>query len=202
MQGHGVPALKWIDISDENYGFSLLNNCKYGHKVKGNAMEITLIRSGWEPDSKSDVGAHDFIYSILPHKGGWRESETIKQGYCLNNPVIASLIQSSRDGSWEANQTANQNIALPETQSYVQINNSNVVISAFKKAESGEALILRLYEGAGVESNVRLDLGFDVISVEEVDLNEHKTFGDVGSRGRSFKFSMGKFEIKTLKLVL
>jgi alpha-mannosidase len=185
-----IPALKWIDISDENYGFSLLNDCKYGHKVKGNAMEITLIRSSWHLDRKSDVGSHDFTYSILPHKGSWKESETIKEGYCLNNDLIVVPV------------AANTGADLPEAASFVQLDNKNVVISAFKPAESGKALVLRIYEGAGDASSVKVRLGFDVARIEEVDLNENKVYSIVVFDGREFEIHMDKFEIKTLKLFL
>lgn len=183
-----VPGLKWVDISDENNGFSLINDCKYGHRIKGNAMEITLIRSGWEPDNASDIGNHDFIYSILPHKGSWSEGRTIKEGYCLNSGLIASTVKADPDAQ------------LPEVSSFVEIDNENVVISAFKPAESGDAIILRLYEGAGIESKVKVVLGFNVHKVQEVDLNESKTYCTVDCSDNAFEFNIGRFEIKTFKL--
>ena len=40
-----VVAHKWADLSEEGYGVSLLNDCKYGHSVKDNVMRITLLKS-------------------------------------------------------------------------------------------------------------------------------------------------------------
>ncbi|MDO8685080.1 MAG: glycoside hydrolase family 38 C-terminal domain-containing protein [Clostridiales bacterium] len=183
-----VPALKWIDISDGNNGFSLMNDCKYGHKVKGNSMEITLLRSGWEPDPESDVGIHEFVYSIFPHKGNWEESDTVKQGYCLNNAVITGFIESSNEGY------------LPEIAGLVRVDRRNMAISAFKPAESGEGLILRLYNGSSTAEKVRVELDFDIERVYEVDLNENKTYRMVGTDGKGFEFDIDGFEIKTFKL--
>lgn len=185
-----VPALKWIDISDESYGFSLLNDCKYGHKVKGNSMEITLIRSGWEPDHKSDIGEHDFTYSILPHEGDWKKSGTVEEGYFLNNEVKTEFIQK------------NGMAVLPEISSYIEIDKANIIMSAFKCAESDNAYILRLYEGTGAASKVKVKLGFPVEKVVEVDSNENKTFSISKFTGNQFEFDMGKFEIKTFKLFI
>lgn len=185
-----VPGLKWVDISDENYGFSLLNDCKYGYKVTGNILEITLIRSGWEPDPKSDTGTHDFIYSILPHGGNWRESGVIKEGYSLNNRLIVAPIGICPDA------------VLPDIYSFIAIDNENIVVSSFKPAEFDRALILRLYEGAGISSRVKVTLGFNVERVVETDLNENKVYCVVDHTDRGFEFDISKFEIKTFKIYL
>ena len=35
-------AHKWVDLSEGDYGVSLLNDCKYGHDIHDNVMRITL----------------------------------------------------------------------------------------------------------------------------------------------------------------
>jgi alpha-mannosidase len=40
-----VAAHKWVDLSQGEYGVALLNDCKYGHKVKGGVMELALLRT-------------------------------------------------------------------------------------------------------------------------------------------------------------
>jgi alpha-mannosidase len=183
-----VPALKWADISDSKYGFSVLNDCKYGHKVKGNEMELTLIRSGWEPDPKSDVGSHDFVYSILPHPGTWKDCMPLQQGYFLNNTVVAAPAAANNMGS------------LPEVFSFVSLDRENVAVAAFKQSEDGETLILRLYEAVGTATPVKVSLGFAVSKVEEVALTERKVYGAVPCSENTFECSMGSFEIKTFRL--
>ena len=44
-----VCGQKWIDLSEGEYGVSLLNDCKYGHHVRYNEMGITLLRSAMFP---------------------------------------------------------------------------------------------------------------------------------------------------------
>lgn len=185
-----VPALKWADISDEDYGFSLLNDCKYGHKVKGNSMEITLIRSGWEPDPESDIGAHDFVYSALPHKGSWKESNTVMEAFFVNNEVFTSFIEPVSEA------------VLPETASFIRVNEKNVVISAFKPAESGDGIIVRLYNSDAAVVKAKVDLGFKIDRVQEVDLTENNIYRSVSTDGSKFEFSLGSYEIKTFKLFI
>ena len=74
-------AQKWADLSEGGYGVSLLNDCKYGHDIGGtnhrygNVMRLSLLRSPTYPDPEADQGEHRFIYSLLPHAGGWETGD-------------------------------------------------------------------------------------------------------------------------------
>ncbi len=39
--GQEYPHLKWMDLSGDDYGVSILNNAKYGCSIKGNTMNLT-----------------------------------------------------------------------------------------------------------------------------------------------------------------
>jgi alpha-mannosidase len=58
-------AQKWVDLSEGNYGVSLLNDCKYGHDIHDNVMRISLLRSPTMPDPEADQGEHRFAYCYL-----------------------------------------------------------------------------------------------------------------------------------------
>jgi alpha-mannosidase len=182
-----VPALRWADIYDGEYGLSVLNDCKYGYRTRGNTIELTLVRSSWEPDAEADKGSHDFIYSLLPHKSGWNECGTVRESSFLNNGVIISKIEPARDAF------------LPESYSLLETDNGNIAISAFKPAESGDGYILRVYESGGMPASVKIRLGFDICGAEETDLNE-KSMSKVAHGKRELSFDMKSFEIKTFKL--
>ncbi|MCK4641912.1 MAG: alpha-mannosidase, partial [Candidatus Marinimicrobia bacterium] len=71
-----VSAHKFVDLSEPDYGVSLLNDCKYGHDIVGNMIRITLLRSPLTPDPierpegyvnpYADMGEHEFVYSLYP----------------------------------------------------------------------------------------------------------------------------------------
>ena len=42
-------AQQWVDLSQRDYGVSLLNNCKYGHDIKDNVIRLTLLKSATHP---------------------------------------------------------------------------------------------------------------------------------------------------------
>ena len=42
-----------MDLSEFNYGVSILNNSKYGGAIHGNLIRLSLLRSAKAPDNKS-----------------------------------------------------------------------------------------------------------------------------------------------------
>jgi alpha-mannosidase len=140
-----VPALRWADLGDAQHGVSLLNDCKYGYDGKGNVLRITLLRSPEYPDPHADEGHHIFTYSLYPHDRDWKQAETVRRGYELNYKLIASQVEA-HDGT------------LGARHSFVSVSAPNVVLTAFKHAEDGEAYILRFYEWEGKEADVTITL--------------------------------------------
>ena len=100
--GFETCAQKWVDLSEGDYGVSVLNDCKYGHDIRDNVMRISLLRSPTMPDPEADQGEHHFVYSLFPHTGNWNET-TIAAAYALNDPLIVYAAedsgQRSADGS-------------------------------------------------------------------------------------------------------
>ena len=40
-----IPAHKWVDVYDGKYGVAILNDCKYGHRVKDGLISLNCLRS-------------------------------------------------------------------------------------------------------------------------------------------------------------
>ncbi len=81
-------AQKWVDLSEGDYGISVLNDCKYGHDIRDNVVRISLLRGATSPDPTADIGEQRFSYSLRPHAGSWDE-QTVAAAYALNDPLIA-----------------------------------------------------------------------------------------------------------------
>ena len=84
-----VCAHKWADLSEYGYGFSVLNDCKYGYSVIGNEISLTLLKCGTHPNPNADQGRHSFVYSLYPHKYDFKRSGTIREAYIINRPMLA-----------------------------------------------------------------------------------------------------------------
>lgn len=91
-----VCCHKWADLSENGYGVSILNDCKYGFATCGSLMRLSLLRAPKAPDGHADMGKHKFRWAILPHKGAL-DHRTIRTGFAFNNPMKFASHPSPQD---------------------------------------------------------------------------------------------------------
>ena len=179
---------KWADLSEGNYGVGLLNDCKYGHDVKNNVIRLTLIKSAIKPDEQADQGKHEFVYSLLPHAGEWRDGQLVPEAYALNYPLLNGYLPGGQPGS------------LPQTYRLAEVDADNVIVETVKKAEQEDAWIVRLYEYKQSRSNaVTLSFGKAIRKAVECNLVEEED-RPVETQGSSLQFPILPYEIKTFKV--
>jgi alpha-mannosidase len=186
MGMYEIPAQKWIDLSQRNYGVALLKECKYGHKVQGNIIDIDLLRSPSYPDPTADRGRHEFTYALYPHAGDHITGGVVRAAYEFNYPLIPHL-------------TATHPGALPQAFSLVRLDAANVIIESIKQAEDGKGLVLRLYEAHGIDAAATLSFGVPVTKIVTTNLLE-EYLADVKMEGETAKVAFKPFEIVTLRL--
>ena len=128
------------------YGFSLLNDAKYSFDVNVNTLDLTVLRSpayahhipATVDTSKLhtfiDQGIQRFSYSMLPHRGGWESAGTVKRAAELNQRPNALFATYHADGK------------LPQSDSFIDVQPDNVIVTVLKQAEDGGDLIVRAYE--------------------------------------------------------
>jgi len=185
--GDEVPAQKWTDISDDTYGLAVLNDCKYGYDVKDGTIRLSLLRASYEPDPTPDIGVHEIGYSIYPHSGTGQSAGVTRRGYEFNNPLIA-IVCSAQKGR------------LPSSRAFISVKQQNVAVTALKRAENGDGLIIRLYETDGKPTTANITTTLPAKYAVETNLMERK-IGNAKPVSKEFSVTLGKYEIKTLKLV-
>ena len=164
-----VPALNWADISQDNYGVSLLNDCKYGYDAKPDELRLTLLRSSTWPDSEADIGIHEFTYAIYPHIGSWENAGTVQRGYELNMPLLVEIMPLiSKEKSHGK---------LPQTYRFLGWEAENLILMALKRSEDNQCWVFRCYECLGKEAKLNLEsdagLGIGkVVNLLEQDVSE------------------------------
>jgi alpha-mannosidase len=183
-----VCAQKWADLSEPGYGVALLNDCKYGHDILGNTLRLSLLRAPVSPDPVADRGHHYFTYALLPHAGDIREGRVIEEAYALNVPLIAREVKSHAG-------------SLPSSASFFRVDRPGAVIEAIKVAESGGALIVRLYEAEGARGQVRLTTSLPVSKAWLADLLE-KEVSALPLKNGTVQLDLKPFEIVTIKFAL
>ncbi len=97
---------------------------------------MSLLRGTHNPDTTGDRGYHRFALSLYPHAGDWKQAGTMRRGYEFNLPLRV-MPCTPHEGEWG-----------PE-RSFLGTTLSNVAVTALKRAEDGNGLVLRYYEYDG-----------------------------------------------------
>jgi len=176
-----VCGHRFADVSLPDGGFALLNDCKYGHSVLDNLLELNLLRSPADVDPQADLGEHEVTYAYLPHNGGLEE--VIPRAHALNAPLLVQQVSSAPAEGW-----------------FYRVESTSVKLETVKPAEDGQGVVLRLYETQGRNAAATLHAASAWNSLMETDLLERPT-GPVHSAGSSVELRFKPFEIKTLRLV-
>jgi alpha-mannosidase len=141
----------------------------------------------WEGNEYLQQGDHHFHFSITSHRPDWRNGYRFgRQANEKLHVVFNPEMRSKAD--------------LPEELSFFSTGAKNVMISAIKKCDDDNSLILRLFEIEGrsisgsLTSYFDLDRAFETSLIEEV--NE-----EVGIRTNQLPLEIGKHAIETFKLV-
>ncbi len=140
-----VPAERWADLSQDDFGVSLLNNSKYGYDIKGNILRLSMLRSPKWPDPTADRGKHSMEYALYPHQGRWQTAQTVHRGYEFNYPLLV-MATTPHGGT------------LPQRRSFIQLAPSQLVATTIKKAEEGNAWIVQWYNTSASEATATLTL--------------------------------------------
>ena len=144
---HEVSTHRWADLSDGEFGVSLLNRAKYGYDTKGSTMRISLLRSPLWPDPTADRGKHTIEYSLIAHKGRSDEAGIVRRGYEYNLPLIAVL--EPRHGG-----------KLPARHSFAEFSCDGAILTSMKKAEDSDAWVLQWYDAtaSGSPATIRFPM--------------------------------------------
>lgn len=187
MSKYEICAHKWVDLAEPGYGCALLNDSKYGHRVWDNAVELALLRSPDFPDDRADRAKHEFTYSLYPHTGDYRTGRVIQEGYCLNQPLAVTEAKVSKG-------------PMSPEHSFIRCDRENLFIETLKKAQADDSWIVRIYEGHEMPTQGTFECGFEVKSVQQVNMIEEKP-KKVRAKGGRFTLDFGPFEVHTLRII-
>ncbi|KAJ8118709.1 hypothetical protein ONZ43_g3940 [Nemania bipapillata] len=183
-----VCCHKFADLSENGYGVSILNDCKYGFATCGNLMRLSLLRSPKAPDAHADMGKHKIRWAILPHQESLGPT-TVRAGYNFNNPMKVLTAPPTFD----ATSFSSRPIQLEGDES--------LVIDCVKRGEDdedisydtsiprrkGQSVIIRIYDSLGGRSSGTVTTTWNVKQVFKTNALEDD--------GEKIDFSNGKFSI-------
>ncbi|MBR2875703.1 MAG: alpha-mannosidase, partial [Clostridia bacterium] len=181
-----VSMHKWIDLSDNSFGLSVINDCKYGCTVKDGHLKPTLLRCQTRPNSVQDREYHEFTFSVYPHENHVSASDVVKEAFNVNYPAYAVFAKAN-------------NGTLPSEYSFVSADKDNIVIETVKAAEDGNGIIVRAYETWNSKTKAKLTFCNDIKNVVECNLIEDGA-ERVSYSKNTVEAEFKPFEIKTFRI--
>ncbi|MBD3385750.1 hypothetical protein GF407_12595 [candidate division KSB1 bacterium] len=190
-----IFAQRYVDLADPVFGIAFFNPAKYEYRHVNKTLYITLLRSvpipnGTYPHDESprlysDQGRHEFTYSVYPHALTTEQAKVDKKSMEFNTPLISARISPQPEG-------------LDTVHSFFSVNCDHIIISAIKKAEEGDDLILRLYETQGKASQSRLSMSIPVSRGWRCNMLEEK-IESLNLLDQSTWITIEPYEILTLR---
>jgi alpha-mannosidase len=182
-----VPAQNWADLGDGQHGLSLINQGKFGYDAVGNVLRLTLLRSPTSPDPNADRGEQHFSFALYPHAGDWKQAMTVRRGYEYNYGLTATQVEEHTG-------------ALPAEHSFVSVSADDVVLTAMKKAEDSNALVFHMYEWAGKQAQVALEVPNGATGAVETNLLEKPEGNPLTLQGDRVDLTIHPYEITAVRV--
>ena len=199
----GIPNfLSWFCYGDGTRGVTFMNRGIPATEIRDSKVYLTLLRSVGILSADGDTGPliptpdaleldrdYAFEYALQHYDGDWKQAEVYKHGQEFQHLPLAVQTSSSGD--------------LPQEFSFLKISPNNLILSALKKAEDSDEVILRFFETKGESTMAEVRLFRRVKRAMVVNLLEQEEY-DLKSESERNKLVMDvkPFEIVTLKLNL
>lgn len=199
------PMQNFVDVSDGKKGFAVVTKGLREYEIeddKNRIVKITLIRTQRaymtananmtveELDKytgQHSFGTLEYEYALYPHAGKWNDADVINHDYQCKVPVKA--VQGVPHAG-----------TLPANASFIKISHEKkVLISALKLAESGNGLILRVWNTTGETLPLDIQTILPLTGVDRVRLDEQFIETLPLQKGK-FSLSLGAHKIETFLL--
>ncbi|HST88492.1 MAG TPA: glycosyl hydrolase-related protein, partial [Ktedonobacterales bacterium] len=185
------PHKRFVDVADGERGLAVLSRGLPEYEAlpdphgAGSAVALTLLRAvGWlsrddlttrrghagpplaTPEAQG-LGPHVFEYALVPHPKDWRAEDALvpREAQAFEAPLRA-VTTSQHAGP------------LGARWSFVYVTPAPIVVSAVKRAEREDALVVRLYNPLETPLAAEVILALPFREVVRVDLNEDAIASD------------------------
>ncbi|KAF3762408.1 family 38 glycoside hydrolase [Cryphonectria parasitica EP155] len=199
---------KFADLSERNYGVSILNDSKYGFATVGNLMRLSLLRAPKAPDAHADMGPHKIRYAILPHDGPLGPA-TVRAGYEFNSPI--KLVR-------KPHHYQPATAALSHDSPVKLVGDHAVILDCVKRGEDdedvsvgdlpvrkGKCVIVRMYESLGGRARTAIGTKWNVKKVTKVNILEDEVPDEAELQKNdegNYPVTLRPFEVATFRLQL
>ncbi len=201
-----VCCHKFADLSESNYGISILNDSKYGFATVGSLMRLSLLRSPKAPDAHADMGTHHIRWAILPHQGPLG-STTVRKAYEFNSPLKVVVATTPAVAAVDAD-LARPPVRLTGDASLihdtVKLGEDDEDVSRSDSGlprRKGRSVVLRIFDSLGGRARGTVETSWDVIRVFKTNVLEDD-LEEVPLADGKFHIELRPFEVATYRLQL
>ena len=189
----------WIGASDDRFGVTLSSSTAVADYIDptGLSGEGLLLQTIMLASRRSchglgneylQTGNHYYHFSLTSHKPGYENG--FKFGRQANEKLLTVVDPQSA-----------RSTTLPEESSFFSVDAPNISISAIKKSEDDNHVVIRLYETGIKETQINLNTWFRIEHASKTDLIEYN--GEAIEFGsKSIPLRMGSHSIETIKVLL
>lgn len=191
--------MSWFDLSDGIRGITFMNKGLPANVIAEDSVYLRFFRSVYglsadgiagplvpTPDAL-ELKSFTFEYALQLHEGDWRQAEMYKQAQEFHHLPLCTQANSKGD--------------LPAEFSFLKLSPNNLILSALKKAEDSDEVILRFFETKGEEVMAEIELFRRIERAVVVDLLEREMY-ELRVERNKLRMDVKPFEIVTLKLSL
>ena len=196
---HPRGVENWIGASDDRFGVTLSTTTAVADYIDptGLAGDALLLQPVMLASRKSchglgneylQTGNHFFSFSLTSHKPGYENG--YKFGQQANEKLMAVVDPLTA-----------KDAALPVTISFFSLDVPNVSISAIKRSEDNNDVVIRLFEAGLRPVNANISTPFRIMKAEKTDMLEYNGIGiNIGKN--SVPLRVGSHSIETIRLSL
>ena len=181
-----VCGHRFADLSEGNYGVTLLNDCKYGYDIHDGLMTLSMLRAPTYPDPEADRGEMTCTYSLAPHQGAMDAVKTYAMAYALNNPMTVLPATGESD-------------SIPAAFCTVESDAPNILCEVVKAAEDRDGTVYRFFECSNTATTATLRFGYPVKTVTLCDMGENGQ-RELTITDNTVTMDFRAFEIQTLRV--
>ncbi len=174
-----LPMQMFVDVSDEVQGLAIASNSFTEYQLlddERRTVAITLFRavrnricseyrsSGNFPQQKGGqvLRTLDYEYAIYPHDGDWQTGHVFDEALSLNVKPVSFQFSAGEGGR------------LPAEASLFSVEPAEWVVSAFKRAEDRESVVLRIYNPTSEAVEGRVSVRGKIQKAWKLNLNEKR----------------------------
>jgi alpha-mannosidase len=199
-------AVNWIDASSRGYqrtGCLAAADCTVhlfrdetpdpvSYPVLQHVLLSTRKSLAWNPEYWfSQAGDHRYRAALMPHQGDWRQR--YRDAIAFNYPLVAFVGEQQQAQTGEV---------MPVQQSFLRLEPSNLILTAMKKSEDGNQVVLRFYEAEGNQTDARIQLPRAIRSAWRTSLIEENQGSLTPNDDGSLSLKIQPWEIAILKLAV